>query len=142
MWTQQEMDKVSNRSMNNVWSLLKVSYKDNRTTFLLLPLNKFHTSFGGLKWWYRNYLCKFFWLKLSSQYLLRCIMYYSLRYYKEETQLVGLFFTKGVLEFVVKILDKYTSKEFPKRFLSKTEIINLSVSASNNSCIHISWINS
>ena len=41
-------------------------------------------------------------------------MYYSLRYYKEETQLVGLFFTKGVLEFVVKILDKYTNKEFLK----------------------------
>ena len=41
-------------------------------------------------------------------------MYYSLRYYKEETQLVGLFFTKGVLEFVVKILDKYTYKEFLK----------------------------
>ena len=142
MWTQQEMDKVSNKIMNNVWSLLKVSYKDNRKTFLLLTLNKFHTSFGGLKWWYRNYLCKFFWLKLSSQYLLRCIMYYWLRYYKDDTQLVGLFFTKGVLEFVVKILDKYTSKEFPKRFLSKTEIINLSVSASNNSCIHISWINS
>ena len=142
MWTQQEMDKVSNKIMNNVWSLLKVSYKDNRKTFLLLTLNKFHTSFGGLKWCYRNYLCKFFWLKLSSQYLLWCIMYYSLRYYKDDTQLVGLFFTKGVLEFVVKILDKYTSKEFPKRFLSKTEIINLSVSASNNSCIHISWINS
>ena len=142
MWTQQEMDKVSNKIMNNVWSLLKVSYKDNRKTFLLLTLNKFHTSFAGLKWWYRNYLCKFFWLKLSSQYLLRCIMYYWLRYYKDDTQLVGLFFTKGVLEFVVKILDKYTSKEFPKRFLSKTEIINLSVSASNNSCIHISWINS
>ena len=35
-------------------------------------------------------------------------MYYSLRYYKEETQLVGLFFTKGVVELVVKILDKYT----------------------------------
>ena len=26
----------------------------------------------------------------------------------------GLFFKKGVLEFVVKILDKYTSKEFLK----------------------------
>ena len=32
-------------------------------------------------------------------------MYYLLRYYKEETQLVGLLFKKGVLEFVVKILD-------------------------------------
>ena len=42
-------------------------------------------------------------------------MYYSLRYYKEDTQLVGLFFTKGVVEkLVVKILDKYTGKEFLK----------------------------
>ena len=39
-------------------------------------------------------------------------MYCLLRYYKEETELVGLFFTKGVLEFVVKILDKYACKEF------------------------------
>ena len=45
---------------------------------------------------------------------MRCIMYFLLRYYKEETQLVGLFFTKDVLEFVVKILDKYTYKEFLK----------------------------
>ena len=35
-------------------------------------------------------------------------MHYSLRCYKEETQLVGLFFTKGVVELVVKILDQYT----------------------------------
>ena len=42
-------------------------------------------------------------------------MYCSLRYYKEETQLDGLFFTKGVLEFVVKILDKYSYKEFLKK---------------------------
>ena len=35
-------------------------------------------------------------------------MYFLLRYYKEETQLVGLMFTKGVLEFVVKILDEYS----------------------------------
>ena len=41
-------------------------------------------------------------------------MYYLLRYYKDETQLVVLFFTKGVLESVVKILDKYTYKEFLK----------------------------
>ena len=41
-------------------------------------------------------------------------MYFLLRYYKEETQLVELFLTKGVLEFVVKILDKYTNKEFLK----------------------------
>ena len=41
-------------------------------------------------------------------------MHFLIRYYKEETQLAGLFFTKGVLEFVVKILDKYTYKEFLK----------------------------
>ena len=58
-------------------------------------------------------------------------MYFLLRYYQDETQLVGLFFTKGILEFVVKILDKYTSKEFLK-FLSKTEIVNLRISASIN----------
>ena len=33
-------------------------------------------------------------------------MYYSLRYYKKETQVVGLFFTKGVVDFVAKMLDK------------------------------------
>ena len=114
MWTQQVMDKISNRSMNNIWTLLKVSKKDNRTTFLLLTLNKFHTSFGQLKWWYGSYLCKFFWLKLYSQYMLRCIMYFLLKYYKEEIQLMGLLFTEGVLEFVVKILDKYTYTEFLK----------------------------
>ena len=32
----------------------------------------------------------------------------------EETQLVGLFFTKGIVELVVKIMDKYTYKEFLK----------------------------
>ena len=58
-------------------------------------------------------------------------MYFSLRYYQDETQLVGLFFTKGTLEFVVKILDKYASNEFLK-FLSKTEIVNLRISASIN----------
>ena len=41
-------------------------------------------------------------------------LYYLLRYYKEETQLVGLLFKKRVLEFVVKILDKYTYKELLK----------------------------
>ena len=35
-------------------------------------------------------------------------MYFLLRYYKEETQLVELLFAKGVQEFVAKILDKYT----------------------------------
>ena len=41
-------------------------------------------------------------------------MYFLLRYYKVEAQLVELFFTKSVLEFVVKILDKYTYEEFVK----------------------------
>ena len=41
-------------------------------------------------------------------------MYYSVRYYKKKTQLVELFFIKGILELVVKILDKYTYKEFLK----------------------------
>ena len=39
-------------------------------------------------------------------------MYYSLRYYKKETQLVRLFFKKGVVELV--FLDKHTYKEFLK----------------------------
>ena len=42
-------------------------------------------------------------------------MYNLSRYYKEPAQLVvGLFFKKGVLEFLIKILDKYTYKEFLK----------------------------
>ena len=42
-------------------------------------------------------------------------MYYSVRHYKEETQLVGLFFTKGVVEELeVKIVDKYTYKQLIK----------------------------
>ena len=41
-------------------------------------------------------------------------MYYLLRYYKEKAQLVGLFFKKSALEFVVKTRDKYTYKEFLK----------------------------
>ena len=41
-------------------------------------------------------------------------MYFLLRYYKEETQPVKLFFTKGVPEFVVKVLDKYANKDFLK----------------------------
>ena len=44
-------------------------------------------------------------------------MFYSLRYYKEETKLVGLFFAKGVVELVVKILDRYT--EFLKILFQK-----------------------
>ena len=75
MWTQHLIGKISNRSMNNIWRLLTISQKDTRTKFLLLTLNKRHTSFGGLKWWYGSYLCKFFWLKLYSQYLLKCIYY-------------------------------------------------------------------
>ena len=41
-------------------------------------------------------------------------MNYSLSNYKEETQLVRLFFTKGVVEFAVKILDKCTYNKFLK----------------------------
>ena len=41
-------------------------------------------------------------------------MYYVLFTKIEETQLLELFFTKGVLEFVVKILDTCTYKEFLK----------------------------
>ena len=41
-------------------------------------------------------------------------MYYSLRDYKEETQLFGLFFIKDVVELMVKFLEKYTYKEFLK----------------------------
>ena len=43
-------------------------------------------------------------------------MYYVLllRSCKKQTQLAGLFFKKGVLEFMVKVLDKYTIKEFLK----------------------------
>ena len=44
-------------------------------------------------------------------------MYYSLRYYKEETQLVGLFFTKGVVELMVKILDECTYRVSKNYFL-------------------------
>ena len=58
-------------------------------------------------------------------------MYYSLRYNKEETELVGLFFAKGVVELAVKILDKYTYKNF-LQIISKTEIVNVSISACNN----------
>ena len=41
-------------------------------------------------------------------------MYYSPRYYKEEKQLVELFFTKGIVKLVIKILDTNTYKEFLK----------------------------
>ena len=75
MWTQHVIDKISNRSINNIWRLLTISQKDTRTKFSLLTLNKFHTSFGGLKWWYGSYLCKFFWLKLYCQHLWKCIYY-------------------------------------------------------------------
>ena len=43
-------------------------------------------------------------------------MYYSLRYYKEETHVMRLF-TKGVVELVVKILDKYTYRVPKTSFL-------------------------
>ena len=35
---------------------------------------------------------------------------------------MGLFFTKSVLEFVVKILDKYTYKEFVKILFLKLKL--------------------
>ena len=44
-------------------------------------------------------------------------MYCSLSYYKEETQLVRLFFTKGVVELAVTILDKYTDRVSKDSFL-------------------------
>ena len=44
-------------------------------------------------------------------------MYYSLRYYNEETQLVRLFFTNGVVELVVKVLNKYTYRVSKNYFL-------------------------
>ena len=44
-------------------------------------------------------------------------MFYSLRNYEEETQLVGLFFRKGVVELVVKTLDKYTYRVSKNYFL-------------------------
>ena len=44
-------------------------------------------------------------------------MCYSLRYYKEETQLVGLFLTIGVVELMVKILDEYTDSVSKNSFL-------------------------
>ena len=37
------MDKISNRSINNIWSLLKVSKKDTRANFLFLTHT--HTNF-------------------------------------------------------------------------------------------------
>ena len=117
MWTQQIIDKISNRSMNNVRILLKGSQKDTRTTFLLLTLKKFHTSFRGLKWWYRSYLCKIFWLKLCSQYLLSCIYYVLFTKIVQRGDTVRLFFTKGVVELVVKILDKYTNRVSKNSFL-------------------------
>ena len=50
-------------------------------------------------------------------------MYFLLRYCKGERQLVGLFFTKGVLEFVGKLLGKYTYKQiFYKNFFLKLKL--------------------
>ena len=45
------------------------------------------------------------------------LRYYKIRYYKEETQLVRQFFTKGVAELVVKILDKHTYRVSKNSFL-------------------------
>ena len=41
-------------------------------------------------------------------------MYFFTKILQGGEQLVGLSFTKGALEFVVKILDKYTYEEFLK----------------------------
>ena len=46
-------------------------------------------------------------------------MYYSLTYYKEEMQLLGLFFIKGIVELEVKILDQCTYR------VSKNSILKL-----------------
>ena len=65
-----------------------------------------------------SYLFKFFSLKLYSQYLLRLfyniLFYYLLSTTRSQTQLVRQSFKKDVLEFLVKILDKYTYKKFLK----------------------------
>ena len=97
----------------------KVTYKDTQMILLLLTLKRFHTSFGGLEQQLKSYLFKLFWIKLCSQYLLQCVMCYLLRYYKQQVQLVGLFFKKAALEFVVKILDKYNNKEILKNSFLK-----------------------
>ena len=112
--TSNYMHKVTNRSMNNVWVCSKFAIKTTKLIFLLSTLNRFHTTFGGLKWHLGSYLFKFFSIKLCSQYLLRCIMYIFYDTTRNQTQIVGLFFKKGVLEFLVKILDKYSYKEFLK----------------------------
>ena len=41
-------------------------------------------------------------------------MHFRQSYYKEQAQLVGLCFKKGVLEFLAKILDKETNEELLK----------------------------
>ena len=86
----------------------------------MLTLNKFHTSYGGLKWWYGSYLCKFFWLKLYSQSLLRWtsyVLFTKILQGRDTGLSVGLFFTKEVLEIAVKILDKYPNKVSKNSFL-------------------------
>ena len=95
----------------NNFRLFKVSYKDTRTMLSLLTLNRFHTSHGSSKKQLGNYIFRLILMKL---YLLRCILYCLLFYYNEQTRLVGLLFKRDVLEFVVKILDKYTNKELLK----------------------------
>ena len=63
------------------------------------------TSFGGLKKRLGNYIFKSFSVKLYSQYLLRSIMYYLLRYYKEPDTASGIVLQKSALEFLIKVLD-------------------------------------
>ena len=92
----------------------KVSYDDTKIFFLLLTLIRFHTSFGRSKLWLGNYLFTFFWIKLQS---ISTPMYHTLfstKILQRAGIAGGTFFKKGVLEFVVKILDKYTNKKFLK----------------------------
>ena len=108
--TSNYMHKVSNRSMSNTWRLFKVFYEDNKTDLFIVNIKQISHLFWRIKIRLGIYLFKFFSMKLYSQYLQKYIIYYLSRYYI----LVGLFFKKGILEYLVKIIDKYTYKEFLK----------------------------
>ena len=110
--------KINHRSMDNIWSLFKVCYKQNtRTVFLWLILNRFHISFGGSNYWLGRYLFNET-VQLISTKIFNVFMYlsfiYILKYYKEPDTASETFFIKGLLEIIVKILDKYSCKEFLK----------------------------
>ena len=91
-------------------SLFKVFYEDNKTNLFIVNIKQISHLFWRIKIRLGIYLFKFFSMKLYSQYLQKYIIYYLSRYYI----LVGLFFKKGILEYLVKIIDKYTYKEFLK----------------------------